>query len=210
MSFGTYDVGENILLPYLLDRGIKKLDYAIISHFDSDHCDGILYIMEKIRVENVIITKQAENSGNLEEFLSIANENRVNVIVVDIGDKILIESNLYFYVLWPDSSNFISDNALNNNSLVCKLVYFNFSMLFTGDIEEVAEKQLIKLYSDSDLLSATVLKVAHHGSKTSSTMDFLELVHPSFALIGVGENNSYGHPNSDVLTRLDELRCLCL
>ena len=136
----------------------------------------------------------------------------MKVTIAGMGDKVSIEKNLFFYVLWPgyDSSNFITENALNNNSLVCKLVYMNFSMLFTGDIEEVAEKQLINLYSETGLLNATVLKVAHHGSKTSSSEEFLELVNPDFALIGVGQNNLYGHPSADVITRLLNLRCLCL
>lgn len=80
-------------------------------------------------------------------------------------------------------------------------------MLFTGDIEEVAEKQIILNYKNSKILNSTVLKVAHHGSKTSSIKEFLELVKPKIALIGVGENNKFGHPNEDVINRLEELRC---
>lgn len=122
------------------------------------------------------------------------------------GDKISITKNVYFYILWPDESNFIEENGLNNNSIVCKLIYKNFSMLFTGDVEETAEKELVKLYSNTDALCATILKVAHHGSKSSSTEEFLKLVQPKIALIGVGANNLYGHPNTDVLTRLTNLR----
>lgn len=99
---------------------------------------------------------------------------------------------------------------MNNNSIVCKLVYRNFSMLFTGDIEEMAEKQIISKYKNSKILHATVLKVAHHGSKTSSIQEFLELVKPKIALIGVGRNNNFGHPNKDVIKRLQNLRCKSL
>jgi competence protein ComEC len=161
--------------------------------------------MQKIKVKNVIIAKQAETSDNLEEFLDIVNEKNINVIVVEMGDKVVIEKNLYFNILWPQSDNFVSENSINNNALVCKLYYKNFTMLFTGDIEEETEKKLISLYSDSKLLNSTVLKVAHHGSKSSSTEDFLNLVNPQFALIGVGKNNLYGHPNEDVLKRLENL-----
>jgi competence protein ComEC len=166
---------------------------------------GILYVMQKIKVKNVIIAKQAETSDNLEKFLDIVNEKNINVIVVEMGDKVAIEKNLYFNILWPQSDNFVSENSINNNALVCKLYYKNFTMLFTGDIEEETEKKLISLYSDSKLLNSTVLKVAHHGSKSSSTEDFLNLVNPQFALIGVGKNNLYGHPNEDVLKRLENL-----
>lgn len=166
--------------------------------------------MQEIKVENVIISKQPENSNNLKEFLEIVEEKNINVIVANMGDKILIEENLYFYVLWPDSSNFISENSLNNNSMVCKLVYKDFSMLFTGDIEEIAEKELVSKYAGTDVLKSTVLKVAHHGSKSSSYIDFLQCVLSDIAVIGVGENNLYGHPSEEVIERLNSLRSECL
>jgi competence protein ComEC len=80
-------------------------------------------------------------------------------------------------------------------------------MLFTGDIEEIAEKQILKEYKDSKVLDADILKVAHHGSKTSSTLEFIQRVRPEIALIGVGKNNKFGHPNDGVLERLENLRC---
>lgn len=83
-------------------------------------------------------------------------------------------------------------------------------MLLTGDIEEVAEKQIISKYKNNRILDSTVLKVAHHGSKTSSIKGFLELVKPRIALIGVGQNNTFGHPNEDVIKRLQTLRCKSL
>ena len=102
-------------------------------------------------------------------------------------------------------SDLITENILNNNSLVAKLEYKNIKMLFTGDIEEMTEKQLTKMYSNGEL-KADILKVPHHGSKSSSTQNFLEAVDASVALIGVGGKNKFGHPNSDVLNRLYELR----
>lgn len=163
--------------------------------------------MQEINVKNVIICKQPETSENFEIFLEIIKQKGINVILVEKGDKIPIEKNIFFYVLWPDSSDFIKENTLNNNSLVCNLYYKDFSILFTGDIEEETEKKLIKLYSNTNILSASILKVAHHGSKSSSTEDFMELVKPKIALIGVGKSNLYGHPNLDVLTRINNFRC---
>lgn len=109
-------------------------------------------------------------------------------------------------ILWPKTEQ-IGENILNNNSIVAKLNYKNFSMLFTGDIEEVAERQILKEYSGTNILKSTVLKVAHHGSKTSSIQQFIEVVNPKIALIGVGKNNLFGHPNNDVLKRINDLRC---
>ena len=108
-------------------------------------------------------------------------------------------------ILFPEDE-LITENVLNNNSLVFKVEYQRFEMLFTGDIEEVAEKQLLKMDSNGEL-KADILKVAHHGSKTSSIIEFLEAVNPSLAVIGVGSNNKFGHPNEKVLNRLKELRC---
>ena len=120
------------------------------------------------------------------------------------GDEILLEKNLNIQILWPKTEQ-IQENVLNNNSIVAKLKYNNFSMLLTGDIEEIAEKQILQEYEDLHILRSTILKVGHHGSKTSSTVDFLEAVKPKIALIGVGENNTFGHPNSGVLERLEKI-----
>lgn len=203
----NFDVGKKILIPYLLDRGYTKIDYVILSHFDQDHVGGIFSILEELKVKNVIIGKQFENSENLQKFLKILNEKNTKVNVVEAGNRIHIEKNLYFDVLWPSSNQEIAQNSINNNALVCKLNYKNFTMLFTGDIEEEAEKVLVSKYGGTYILKSTVLKVAHHGSKSSSTEEFLNLVQPKIALIGVGENNLYGHPDVNVLARLTNLRC---
>jgi len=115
-------------------------------------------------------------------------------------NKIFIEKELYLNFIWPDNSKLILENALNNNSIVCKLNYNNFSCIFTGDIEEIAEKQILKECKNN--LNATILKVAHHGSKTSSTQEFIERVNPRIALIGVSKDNKFGHPNEEVVERL--------
>lgn len=162
--------------------------------------------MQEIKIKNIIIGKQFEDSDNLQELLKIAKEKKSKVKIVEAGEKIKIEDNLYFDVLWPEQEKMITENILNNNSLIAKLVYKSFSMLFTGDIEEIAEKQILKDDKKSKLLKSTILKVAHHGSKTSSIQEFLEKVKPKIALIGVGENNKFGHPNHQVLERLNKLR----
>ena len=165
----------------------------------------MLYILQEIKVETVIIGKQYESSENYKEFQRIVNMKKVNTHVVEAGNKIQIETNLYFYVLWPTSINMISDNAINNNSLVCKLVYKNFSMLFTGDIEEIAEKAILSKYvNKQEVLNADILKVAHHGSKTSSIKEFINAVSPKYAVIGVGKDNKFGHPSEKTLETLND------
>ena len=110
-------------------------------------------------------------------------------------------------ILFPDEI-LIPDNEKNNNALVFKLNYKNISILFTGDIEEKAEKKILDLYqSNLKELECTILKVAHHGSKTSSIQTFLDIVKPKIALIGVGEDNNFGHPNEGVIQRLNDIGC---
>jgi len=199
----NFDVGEKTLVPYILDRGYTKIDYIFVSHFDFDHVGGILSILEELKVGKIIIGKQFENSENYEKIIKIARKKKVEIIQVDKENDIVIDE-VKFNIIWPDKENIIKENSLNNNSLVMKMIYKNFSMLFTGDIEEIAERKIIDIYKDnSDILKSDVLKTAHHGSKTSSINEFLKLVKPQIALIGVGKTNTFGHPNIEVLERLE-------
>ena len=163
--------------------------------------------MEELKVGQVFISKQGEKSENYKNFKKIVKKKNIKVTVIKKGERINIENNIYFDIIWPNSSNLISENVLNNNSIVCKFQYKDFSILFTGDIEEIAEKEILQEYKKRpQTLDSTVLKVAHHGSKTSSTQDFLNAVKPKITLIGVGENNIFGHPNEDVIKRLENMR----
>ena len=198
------DGGEgktNVLFQYLLDRRINKIDYIIISHFDSDHCNGLIEIIEKMRVENIVMSKQSKESEEYKKILEIINQKNIKVSSVKAEDKIIIEKNLYTKILNPAEKFEFQD--LNNNAIVAKLVYKNFSMLFTGDIEK-AEENLAKKYKNE--LKSTILKVAHHGSKTSTSEEFLKYVEPQIALIGVGENNKFGHPNQITIEKLKNIR----
>ena len=165
---------------------------------------GILSILEEIKVEKVVITKQIEESSNYKEFIKKVKEKRLNVIMVEKGDRLKIEKDLYFNILWPGNEQ-IQENALNNNAMVMKVNYLKFSMLFTGDIEKIAEEKILEEYKNKEnILQAKVLKVAHHGSKTSSTKEFIESVNPQIAVIGVGKNNLFKHPSEEVIKRLEE------
>ena len=195
----SYDVGKNVLLPYLLDKRITKIDYIMISHFDTDHCKGFEYVLENIKVKNVIISKQSETSENFKQIMKIIRKKRINLIIVQKGTKIKIDNFTTVDILSPQSEN-IADN-MNDNSIVAKFEAYNFSILFTGDASEKIEKELIK---EKINLKSDILKVSHHGSKTGTSEEFLKSVKPKIALIGVGENNKFGHPTEDVIKRLTE------
>ncbi len=200
----SFDVGEKVLLPYLLDRRILKIDYVLISHFDTDHCGGILTIMEKVKVKNIIISEQAEHSENYERFKKLMIHKKIRLIEVKKGDKIKIGRYSEFKILFP-TSRLLSENPLNNNSIVAQFNYNNFKMLFTGDIEKLAEQQILK--AEKAEIRADILKVAHHGSKTSSIPEFIKAVKPKIALIGVGKNNTFGHPNQQTIKNLENIKC---
>lgn len=154
-------------------------------------------------VKKIIIGKQGDSKEQHDKLLEISKKKMIPIIVVEKGDIINIERDLKIRVLFP-TNELIEENVLNNNSIVAKLEYKKFSMLFTGDIEKIAEEKLLKNI-DNNLLKADILKVAHHGSKTSSIQEFVKKVQPKIALIGVGENNKFKHPDFEVLNRLQQI-----
>lgn len=160
-----------------------------------------MYILENLYVKQVIISKQPEISEEYKNFVNIVKQKNIKVLVVKAGDKIAIDKHVYIDILHP-TDKLIRENPLNNNAIVCKVNYKKFSMLFTGDVEEIAEKEILNRYKDINTLQSTVLKVAHHGSKTSSTQGIIEKINPKIALIGVGAKNTFGHPNNDVMNRI--------
>lgn len=205
-----YDVGEKVLLPYLLDRRIKKLDYIIISHFDADHAQGIEAVIKKIKVKNIVVSRQASQSVEYDKIIKMCKEKKIKIIDAKRGETIMVDKYAYFDILHP--GDILLDDGkggLNANAIVAKLNYKMekglFTVLFTGDIEYDAEQELVKEYGNK--LKSDILKVAHHGSKTSSSQNFIELVKPKIALIGVGKDNTFGHPNESVLERLRDLKC---
>lgn len=188
----TYDVGENVLLPYLLDMRVTHVDVIISSHSDADHLNGLLTVLENISVGKVFVAK---NSLGYEKLYEIANKKKVEVIEVIKGDVISV-GDVIFDVVSPDLN--MSNKDVNEYSLVVKLKYGNKSMLFTGDIGKTVE-------SDLSNVTADILKVPHHGSSYSSSEKFIRTVKPDLSIIGVGKNNTHGHPNAEVVKRLQKI-----
>lgn len=194
-----FDIGKQTLLPEILGQRITKIDYLLISHFDSDHATGVAQILGKIDVSSIILTRQLEENDIYRHILSIAKEKKIKLIYVKEGDVLKI-GGIKISIIHPENKLMIN-NPMNNNSIVCKVEYNSFSMLLTGDIEMEAEELILRKNIN---LKADVLKVAHHGSKTSTTGEFLKAINPKVALIGVGKNNNFGHPSNEVIQRLKE------
>ena len=151
----------------------------------------------------MIIGKQYETSENYEKFSQMIQEKQISVKILGKGDEINLDSHTKLKVLWPTNS-FITDNPLNNNAFVFQLLYRNRSILFCGDIEKEAEAEMLKQIKP-EALQADILKVAHHGSKTSTTNEFLNKVKPKIALIGVGKDNMFGHPSNTTIEKLEKM-----
>jgi len=199
------DGGEDndILLPYLLDKKIRQIDYIIISHFDSDHYAGLTDLLGKIKIKNIIISKQSKKNGEFEEFINMAYKYKINIVTVKAGDRINVDKDTKIDILWPNEES-LGTMDLNDNSIVAKISYRNIKMLSTGDISKIVENFIMDIYRE-EVLKVDILKVAHHGSNTSSSLEFIKKVKPKIALIGVGKNNKFGHPTEDVLENLLEV-----
>lgn len=148
----SYDIGKNILHRYLLNKGINKIDYIMLTHFDLDHCGGAIFLLKNMKVKNLIISKQPEETEAYKEIISLAKKRNTKIIYVEKYDVLNIKD-LQIEIINPDR-NFITYNSLNNNAIVCKIKYGNLKMLFTGDIEAIAEQKIL-----NDNLEADILKV---------------------------------------------------
>lgn len=154
-----------------------------------------------MKIKNIILSKQYESTNNFEEIMKLVEKKKVNIIKVEAENILQIDKFVKFKIFSPGEE--LTDD-INNNSIVMQLEYSNFSLLFTGDISKKIEESLVKEYGSE--LKSTVLKVAHHGSKTSSVESFINMVKPKIALIGVGKNNKFGHPTSEVIQKLEKIK----
>lgn len=193
-----FKVGEDILLPYLQYRGINRIDTWVLTHGDIDHMNGFLDVFEKLPVERVIMNGTSVE-GEVERALVRALQKRkvpLYTAQAGVSWRPGDETNVTFLHPFVEEREPESDNAA---SVVFLLEAFDRRLLLTGDIEKEGEKQLLRRFS---LPPVDVLKVAHHGSQTSSTSAFLNAVKPEWSVISAGRNNVYGHPEPDVVKRL--------
>lgn len=182
----------------------RSIDLLILTHPESDHLTGLIEVLKRYKVDFVFWTgvKNGRKDWDLwKDTLTKAKERGTEIILAQAGQKIKA-ANLLIFILYPFES--LAGKTMKNSnrsSIVSKLLYGKATFLFTGDIYQKEEKELLE--KNHDLL-AKVLKVAHHGSKTSSSKEFIEKVAPWWAVISVGKDNPYGHPHSEVLRVLEE------
>lgn len=195
------DVGEKIFVPYLRRSGVNTVDYAVLSHYDKDHAQGIAALLRHMRVKNLVVPYR-ENMKNNEyknEIERLAVDKSVNVMYFKEGDSLEI-GGVALEAFAPTQRN-AANRAMDENqkSLIVKLTYGETSFLFTGDVGLEAESKAAKY---GEKISCDVLKVAHHGSVTSSSTKFIRTVSPEYAVISVGKDNMYGLPARETLITL--------
>ena len=198
-----YNVGEKILMPYLLHEGAYKVDMALLTHLHADHYKGITELSAEYPVGVLGVPADYWESPDNKSKLTADAEKIIYILPdtrIDIADDIYVEP------IWPADASVepFSIDDPNEHNTVYMIHYRGIKVMVTGDLLEEDELEMIEYYEGTDVLKCDVLKVAHHGSKTSSSEAFLDAASPSVAVIQAGRNNFYGHPHAQTLERLEE------
>ena len=215
-SSDNSQVGEYVIVPVLRYYGAAHIDYAFVTHADSDHISGLKYILQTentgIIIENIVLPLYGMQD-DFEELKEAAGNAGVNILYMKKGDAMEVSAGgvdelfgrdmakISLSFLYPGPETGIND--INELSAVIRLDYQSHRMLFTGDLGDAGERYLLDEHAD---VRADVLKVGHHGSRYSSCVDFLDAVSPEFAVISAGADNRYGHPHAETLDRLEAHR----
>ena len=195
-NFSDYNHGEEEFVPYLKFNVLSTIDAALISHFHSDHAIGMISVMQNFKVDKLYLPYHDENDEICKELISTAEKSGTNIIYVSDRQTIDFTDDLKATVI--NTSDTAENENLNEKCAVYKFEYGDFSVLFTGDIGNTTENKIISKGYDID---CDVLKVPHHGSKNSSSDEFLEASSPEFAIAGIGFNNVHGFPAKETLER---------
>ena len=197
------DVGtRDKLIAQLKKCGVTKIDKLIVTHAHADHIGGLEAVFNNFSVGDVYDSGVSSTTKLYRDYLKTVKGKKIPFHAAKDGMDISVGgAHITFFSL---TAPVLKDGKpdLNNNSIVFRLHFGNFSMLFTGDMEQTAEDKLLGRYGSQ--LASQVLKVGHHGSKTSSSTEFLKVVKPETALISVGAGNDYGHPHQAALRRLEQ------
>ncbi len=179
----------------------RTIDLIILTHPEHDHLSGLLGVLERYEVENILWTGVMNNTAEFQEWSELIKKEGAKIYIAKNG-QIIRAGNAYAKILYPfEILEDAESKNINDTSIVFSLFYGNNSFLFTGDASKLIELKLGEVNSD-------VLKVGHHGSKTSTSRSFVEMVSPDIAVISVGKDNSYGHPHLNVLQNLEGVKVL--
>ncbi len=183
----------------------RSIDLIILTHPSADHLSGLLFVLERYDVESILWTGVKSDTLAYQRWIDLVEKEKANIFIAQKGQRIRLGEKVYLDILYPfeilEGEMVRREAKMNNTSIVSRLVYGDNSFLFTGDIEKRGEQDLSK--KNEIYLNSDILKIAHHGSKTSTSEEFLKKVNPKIAVIQVGENR-FGHPHLEVLERLEK------
>jgi competence protein ComEC len=190
-------IGEGVVSQYLWSRGMDRVDYILATHADADHIDGLNDVARNFKVRGAIVARTPMDDAEYLRFAATMKEAGVPVDKIGAGD-LLRFGDVSAQVLWPPPSSDDGAPSRNNDSILLLIHYGEKNLLLTGDIEKQGETAVLKEGID---IKSDIVKVAHHGSKTSSIEAFVAATRPSLAIISVGRTSMFGHPNRDVVER---------
>jgi len=195
----TRDAGAATISPFLRRQGVRRIDYLVLTHPHSDHIGGAPFLLRNFTVGSIWMPAKPASSRIYQEIMHLCDSLKIEIDTCFAGDYFLMAESLVVRILHP-SPVFIAGNPVgyNDYSLVVKITYRNFDLLLCGDAEEGAERYL---RGWNGFLESEIIKVPHHGSSTSSTAEFIDLVKPQLALISVGRRNKFNHPAAQTLAR---------
>ncbi|MBQ3425948.1 MAG: ComEC/Rec2 family competence protein [Clostridia bacterium] len=207
-SYSDYDPGESIFVPYLVSKGYYNIDAAVVSHFHKDHVQGVIAAMRTLNVRNVFYIPPSPEEKDptfwYNELRMAAEERGTKLCPLSEDTRISFDKGLVLNMYIPDKSLILSGDE-NNSSLLIRAEYGGTSALFTGDMSERAESSFMHRGAEVD---TDVLKIAHHGSKTAASDEWMSAVSPAVAVISCGEDNTFGHPAKETLETLRHVRVL--
>ena len=186
---------SNKIINYLREENVSKIDYVFATHPHSDHIGGMSAVIKTFDIGQIYMPKAVTTTKTYENLLLTIKDKNLKIKTAKAGNTIIDTDDLKLVVLAPNQDSY---ESLNNYSIVLKLTYKEKSFLFMGDAETLSEKEI------TGDIQADVLKVGHHGSRTSTSQAFLNKVNPSYAVISVGLNNDYKHPHQEVIDRLEK------
>ncbi|MFC1571763.1 DNA internalization-related competence protein ComEC/Rec2 [Candidatus Margulisiibacteriota bacterium] len=196
---GDIKMGDKIIVPFLRKRGINKLDMVILTHPHGDHVGGLPEVLEKIKVDSVLDPAFDYNSNCYRRFLDLVKKNKIKYHIARAGQVLDFGQGVKAKVLHP-SGQFSEETNCNNVSVVLRLEYGRFAMMLTGDNEEEGEEKILELFPEAALASS-ILKVGHHGSRTSTSDHFLSAVNPQSVAISCGRKNKFRHPHKSTMQK---------
>ena len=207
-EYSQYNIGESIFVPYLASKGYYNIDAAFVSHFHKDHIEGIIAAIENLNVKTVFYLPPDPSDTSPYSWYMLMKEaaqrRQTELYPITESTRISFGDDLAFDVYVPDKL-LLHDNEENDSLLFIKAMCGGSSVLYTGDMTAAAEREFMRVGTDID---ADILKVAHHGSKTSTTPEWVAAVSPEHSVISCGENNPFGHPSDEALDALSETNIL--